>query len=183
MLQYDALDALAHSLIALREEDHRLSARLFRDSWETLELASYFAEDSRRAQRDLEKWYNDEVIPHSRIREDFKIRGAVETATEKAIYYSQLSKFTHRTCRALLKGYSIGRDNLVVNESHSRRGSLASPHAIAGYYPVLASLIMRFSSDVVNCGLAPQSEVDAIGEASLEKETVQYRFHQPTRDR
>jgi hypothetical protein len=176
MLQYDALDAIQDSLESLHSRKHKIAGRLFRDAWETLELASYFSTGTSHSQKDLSKWFGDRVVSNAEVREQHKKFGKESVALGKAKYYSQLSKLTHRTYRTLLKGYGLGRNDLLVNESHSRHRDLALPQTISGYYPVLASLIKHFSFVTVASGVATQEEVDSIWEHSFEKDTVPRRF-------
>jgi hypothetical protein len=178
ILNYDSLDALQDCLEMLQIKKHKLAGRLFRDVWETIELANYFNRNTEKSRSDLTKWFNNEIISHSRVRDQIKKLVSTYHAKEKASYYRDLSQFTHRSYKAILKGYSLGRDNVIVNDSHSRTGALVLPHVISSYYACLASLIKYYSASIVECGSASKEDVDEVWKNGLEKETIERRFAQ-----
>jgi hypothetical protein len=178
MLQIDALDSLRDCLEALTLKKHRTAGRLFRDVIETLDLAAYLHSGSPAAQVNLQKWYDDEVIPHRKYRDHIRKTLGEKPADERRDFYSQLSKFTHRTYRALLKGYSLGGGDLMVYDSHHASGSLVLPQTIAGFYAILADLIALFCHEACVRGVLTLPEVDQARKASLEVETFPRQFAQ-----
>jgi hypothetical protein len=178
ILNYDSLDALQDCLEMLQLKKHKLAGRLFRDVWETIELANYFNSNTEESKRDLAKWFNNEIISHSRVRDQIKKLQSTDLAKEKANRYQDLSKFTHRSYKAILSCYSRGRDNLMVNDSHSRTGALVLPHVISNYYAYFASLIRYYSTSIIECGSASKEDVDEVWKNGLEKETIERRFAQ-----
>ena len=178
ILTYDSLDALQECLEMLQLKKHKLAGRLFRDVWETIELANYFNSNTEESKRDLTKWFNNEIISHSRVRDQIKKLQSTDLAKEKANRYKDLSKFTHRSYKAILCGYSRSRDNLMVNDGHSRTGALVLPHVISNYYAYLASLIRCYSTSIIECGSASKEDVDEVWKNGLEKETIERRFAQ-----
>ena len=176
MLQVDALGSLREALELLFEKRHRSAARHFRDVVETMDLATYFRSGTPESNRHLEQWYDDEVIPH-RITRDFlqRTQGA-DAAQARRRYYANLSKFTHRTYRALLKSYSLGRDDYLVSDNWSKLGLLVLPQTIAAYLAILAALISEFSDALKSCGLVSVAVVDAAWRDGLERCTVARRF-------
>jgi len=175
MLQIDALDSLRDCLESLTLKQHRLAGRLFRDTIETLDLAAYLHSDSPAAKRDLQKWFEDKVIPHRIYRDYIRKTLGKNAADQRADYYGQLSKFTHRTYRALLKGYSLGRDNLMVYNSHP---SDSLPQTLAAFHAILADHIGIFCAEASSRGILTREEVDRAKKASLEAATAPRRFAQ-----
>jgi hypothetical protein len=175
MLQIDALDSLRDCLTSLTLKHHRIAGRLFRDIIESLDLAAYLHSDSTAAKNNLRKWYEDEVIPHRVYRDYIQTTLGKKAAARRADYYRQLSKFTHRTYRALQKGYSLGRDNLMVYNSHP---SDSLPHTIAAFYAILADHIMIFCAEAAARGILTHDDVDRAKKASLETATSPRRFAQ-----
>ena len=108
MLQMDALDSLSDCLDLIESKRHRIAGRLFRDVVETLDLAAYFSSDSAKSRANLKKWFDDEVVLHGVYRDYIKKTVGQDAAEERKNFHRQLSKFTHRSYRALLKSYSLG---------------------------------------------------------------------------
>jgi len=175
MLQIDALDSLRDCLKSLTLKHHRIAGRLFRDIIETLDLAAYLHSDSPAAKNNLRKWFEDEVIPHRTYRDYILTTLGKKAAAHRADYYRQLSKFTHRTYRALQKGYSLGRDDLMVYNSDP---SDALPHTIAAFYAILADHVTIFCAEAAGRGILSQDEVDRAKKASWEAATIPRRFAQ-----
>ncbi len=178
MLQIDALDSLRDCLESLTSKKHRIAGRLFRDVIETLDLAAYLHCSSPAAQSKLRKWYENEVIPHQIYRDYIRTTLGVKVAEQRRDFYGQLSKFTHRTYRTLLKSYSLGGGDLIVYDSHHPSASLVLPQTIAAFYAVLADLIALFCDEASARGILTRGEVEQAQKASLETATVPRRFAQ-----
>ena len=131
MLQVDALDALRDCLQLLGEKRHRLVGRLFRDILENLNLAAYFDSGKETAATDLDSWYDNEIVPHSRYRDYVEKNEGHDKAAESRASYRRLSKFTHRTYRSLAQGYVLASENRIVYEGVSESGLLIPPHTIS----------------------------------------------------
>lgn len=69
LLALDSLDSLRSAVDCIERKEHRLTGRLFRDVTETMDLAAYFFAATDNAVADLEKWYNDEIVPHRCYRD------------------------------------------------------------------------------------------------------------------
>lgn len=176
MLQVDALEALRDALELIVEKRHRPAARLFRDIVETMDLAAYFLSGSLKSKSDLEHWYKDEVVPHRVSRDFLGITLGPEAAEVRKCYYRNLSKFTHRTYRALLKSYSLGRDDYLVHDAWSKHNLLVLPETIAAYFAILADLILQFSVILKECGHVSEDAILATLRESLETHTFPRRF-------
>lgn len=174
MLQIDAVDALRDCLETLQSKRHRLTSRLFRDVIESLDLAAYFASRDDASTRDLATWYRDEVVPNRRYRAFLSRVGAKPESKDKARRYSSLSRFAHRTYRALLQSYSLGRDDLLVYDSHSP--ILVLPATISLYCVVLAQLVLDATTALTSGGLISREEAYAAWVDSIEEETIPFRF-------
>lgn len=183
LLAMDALDSLRDCLPALARKEHRVAGTLFRAAMETMDLATYFhAPDSAKA--DLEKWYTDEIVPHRRYRNFIETAHGPDAARQLAKYYHSLSRFTHRSYRAILDGYLLGGEGRLVHDrtnelyGHSENAAkfLALPQTIASYYAVLANLTLEYAAEVSEIGLLSQEAVRDVFAASLESVTVPRRF-------
>lgn len=184
LLAMDALDSLRDSLDALTRKNHRVAAKLFRDAMESMDLASFFNSASNRSQPCLEKWYRDEIIPHGEYRDYVKKTEGPEAAAKLARHYSSLSRFTHRSYRAILDGYSKGGGDRLVHDgtgelfgtAEEALKMLVLPQIISYYYAVFANLIVVYSDEVTKCVLLTEEEVQTAFAESLETETVTRRF-------
>ncbi len=90
MLTVDALDSLRDCLQFLKVKKHRIANRLFRDIIETLDLAAYINSQTDDAKRDLQKWYDNKIIPHSRYRDYLKKYANEDEHHYKTALYTQL---------------------------------------------------------------------------------------------
>lgn len=175
MLAVDLIDALLESVQLLEENRHRIAFRLFRDVVETVDLLQVLHSATPRAERALRLWYEDETIPHKESRMHIEEHAGKDAALKRRSYYAQLSKFTHRTYRALLKSYSLGRGDMLVHDSHSMR-MLVLPQTIASGLAVLADLILQSSECLTQCGPLVPEEIAQTWLVAIELDTVPRRF-------
>lgn len=175
MLQIDSLDAIRDCLSSLTLRQHRMAGRLFRDVVETLDLAAYLHSNSTKAQKQLPKWFQDEIIEHRNYREYIATNLGQKAADQRRDFYRQLSKFTHRTYRALLKSYSLGASDLIVYNSQPAD---ALPQTIAAFYAIAAGLIKEFCEEASARGILTQEEVARAVKESLEEQTIPRQFAQ-----
>jgi len=176
MLQLDALDSLKDALDALVNKKHRVASKLFRGIVETLDLAEYFHRNSNKSNRQLEKWYNDEVIPNSLYRDLIKETKGIKAKEEKTYYYSTLSKIIHRTYKVLLYGYGLGAGDMIWHDGYNNSGLLILPQTISMYFAVLADLILNFLGETLVRGILSEKEAKEVIVESLETKTVPRRF-------
>ena len=184
LLQMDALDSLRESLAALERKHHRVAGKLFRTATETMNLAAYFAGAGVEGRNYLERWYNDEFVPH-RVYRDFIGRvegaGAKERANKR---YQNLSRFIHRNYGAIMDGYSLGSEDRLVHDGeallHGNHETvetfLVLPQTMSAYFAVLASLILTFSDELVRRGMALPEDVEGAWAESLEADSAPRRF-------
>jgi hypothetical protein len=184
LLVMDALDSLRGCLDALARKEHRVAGKLFRAVSEATDLAAYFHSATPSSKRDLLKWYADEVVPHSRYREYVKATQGEEIARQLSVHYRNLSRFTHRSYRAILDGYlRAGEDRLLHDRNSELRGIvrdaatfLVLPQTIASYYAVLANLTLEYAAQITDLDLVSSENVRDAFAASLESETIERRF-------
>jgi hypothetical protein len=176
MLHVDALDALRDCLDLINEKKHRLACRLFRDVIETLDIAAYFSSASAESNSNLIKWFKNEIISHSKYRDFIKKTKGESEAEGLKENYKSLSKFTHRSYRALANSYILGAEDCLVYDGHRDSNILVLPHTISAYYAILANLIKLFSREVVQRGTFPEEINRKYWSESLEVETIQRRF-------
>jgi hypothetical protein len=174
MLHNDAVDALREALALLEKEKHKLVGRIFRDVWESSQLVEYFLSESPQSQNDLKKWFEDEVISHKMIRERLVISGRKAEAEQRRQRQRELSKFTHRTYRALQKSYSLDGDDKMVYDGYEKNSVL--PHTVSAYYAILGDLIFRTLESMKKSKFISEKEARKILKQSLEKRTIPRGF-------
>jgi hypothetical protein len=125
----------------LKKEKHKLVGRIFRDVWESSQLVEYILSATPKSQDNLKKWFSNEIIDHGKIREQVERSRRKADAEQRRQRHRELSKFTHRSYRALLKSYSRGVDDKMVYDGYTKWSVL--PHSILAYYAILASLIIQ----------------------------------------
>jgi len=175
MLALDLIDALLESVQLFEEKRHRIAFRLFRDVVETMDLLRVLRSDTPRAGKSLRLWYENKTIPHSESRKHIEEAESSEAALKRRDYYDQLSKFTHRTYRALLKSFSLGQGDMLVHDSHSM-GSLVLPQTIASGLAVLADLIIQAAECLKLCGPLEPEDIANAWLVAIELHTVPRRF-------
>jgi hypothetical protein len=176
MLAHDLVDALSEIGALVEAKRHRVAARHFRDCLETIDLLAVLHSGTAKATSALLAWYANETIPHRESRMYLESVSGPAAAADRRAYFDQLSKFTHRTYRALLHSYSLGRDDLLVHDSHSQSGTLVLPHVIAAYLAVLADLVTQAAATLVQSGALSEPEVMHAWALALESQTVPRRF-------
>jgi hypothetical protein len=176
MLRTDVIDGLRESLVLIDERRHRPAARLFRDSLEGMDLAFALASDLDFAAKWLPQWYENRSPPHAAIRKWLETSKGKAEAQFRYAYYDQLSKFAHRTYRALLKGYSVGGGDLLVHDRWSPSNLLVLPQTIAAYYAILAELIQLFIAQLVEVNAVSPGAIGNMWEACLDDHAVPRRF-------
>jgi len=176
LLQVDSLWALSDGLELLNEKRHRLVARLFRDVVETLDASLYFSLAGSKSLGKLNKWYENEVIPHRVFREFIKQHHGDEKFENLRSVYTNFSKYTHRTYRALLMSYMLGKDDNLAYDSFRTDAGYALPQVISFSYAVIAMLINRFMEFAIITNQITQAEVENIWSSCLESDTVPRRF-------
>jgi len=72
MLHMDALDTLRDCVFLLDKKKHRTVGKLFRDITEVLDLATLFWWECKKHPTNLNKWYDNEIIPHRIFRQYIK---------------------------------------------------------------------------------------------------------------
>ena len=184
LLAMDALDSLRDCLSALSRKEHRVAGKLFRDVMESMDLATFFHSGTDKSKARLKEWYADKIVPHREYREYVKHTHSPQEAERLKGHYSSLSRFTHRSYRAILDGYSLGSEDRLV---HDRTGELYGsgegsasllvlPQTLSSYYAVLANLALEFATELSELGLVTDDEVRDAFANSLETETGSRRF-------
>lgn len=166
MLHIDAADALMGCIFLLREKRPNAASRLFRDVLETLDLAAHFARDTTESRVDLEKWFANEVVQHSRSRGSARVVLGPDIAAAMSDRYRDLSRFTHRTYAVLLQSYGLGAEGRIWHEGllsrHLRPGGTAIPQILAQYLPVVAQLIFMYIEHAVGLGTLTEDQVNTV---------------------
>lgn len=175
MLAIDLNDALLESAQLFVEKRHRIAYRLFRDAVETIDILRVLHANTPQARHALSLWYENETIPHRECRKYIEESAGKDVAERRKQYYAELSKYTHRTYRALLKSYSLGRDDMLVHDSRSMR-MLVLPQTIASGLAFLADLIIQATECLKQCGPLTPEEVDNAWRVAIELHTVPRRF-------
>lgn len=168
MLSLDLVDSLKESLDLLGEKRHRIAFRLFRDAIETTDLIKVLQAGNAESAKFLSEWYDNETPRHVKLRKHIAENLGEETAKNREEYYKQVSKFTHRTYKALLNTFSLGQDNMLVHDTYSKTGLLVLPHTIASGYAVLANLITEAVEVLSHSCILDAEEVNSAFKSSLE---------------
>ena len=176
MLFVDSLDALRDCSAALSRKEHRIAGRLFRDALETMDLAEFLATNDAKAKKALTEWYENEVISHRKSRDALQRKLGQDVSQQRRQRYRELSKFTHRTYRALLQSYSVGRNDRLVYDGLRDSQILVLPQTIAAFLTILADRLIEFSSKIEALGILPDEVNREIWSQSLESHTVPRRF-------
>jgi hypothetical protein len=186
LLQMDALDSLFDCLDALKTKRHRVAGKLFRDIEETLDLAAFFFSGTERSNKLMEKWFNDEIIPNRGYRNYIEKTKGKEAANAKAKHYSALSKFTHRSHRIIMDGYSLGANERLVHDRVALTYNLSKepgvetflvvPNTISAYCAILAMETLLFCEELHQRGSLFPEEVTSTIDESFEAESVPRRF-------
>ena len=91
--------------------------------------------------------------------------------------YSDLSKYTHRTFRALSMSYLLGsNDSAIYDGFRPKERMYVLPHVVSFAYAMLAGLVKRFVQFAVDTGQLSAEQEAALWEKCLEAETVPRRF-------
>jgi hypothetical protein len=134
----------------------------------------YFLSGTPKSQNDLQKWFQNEIIEHRIIRERLEKIGNKTEADKRRQTQRELSKFTHRSYRALLKGYSCGGEDKLVYDGHAKFSVL--PHTLAAYYAILGELIFRTLGSMKESKFISEDEAKKILRQSFEKTIVPRKF-------
>lgn len=177
MLQVDALGALTDSLELTNDKRHRLAARLFRDVVETMDTSFYFFHGGVKAKAHLAKWYKNEVIPHRVFREFIKLNHGDEQFEHLRSAYSDFSKYTHRTYRALLMSYILASEEKIAYDGFRQIDTdYVLPHVVSFSFAVIAMLIKRFVEFATATEQLSAAQAKELWTKCLEPETVPRRF-------
>ena len=159
MLLNDALDTLRDCVALMEQQKHRLVGKMFRHLIEVMDLASYFHASTSDSRADLERWFDDEVIPHRRYRNHLERTHGTEKADQSKRDYSNFSRWTHNSYRTLLNSYSLGRDDLLVYDSHSP-SILTLPSTLSQYLWALGKFITEYVALLELTGFATRAEIE-----------------------
>jgi hypothetical protein len=175
LLTIDLFSSLSDCAHLLEEKRHRPVARVFRDAVETIDLLRVLHSGTPKAESTLFKWYENQTIAHSDSRKYIQEVEGEQAALHRRTFYNELSKFTHRTYRALTDSVSLGRGDLMVHDSHGS-GYLVLPQTIAAYMAVLADISIQAAESAVTTSSLTMDEIQSIWNVALESHTVPRRF-------
>ena len=176
LLQVDGLDTLIDILNLIDEKKRRAESILFRSVLESLDLSFYFLIGGRGANSDLLKWYADEIVSHGKFRDFMKGSVSKDISAESKKLYKDLSKYTHRSYRAILKSYSKDQNNLLIYDGFIDSDILIPPQIISFSYALLGKLVRYFMEIAQATNQIDNDVIKQIWELGLEEETVPRRF-------
>jgi len=184
LLAMDALDSLRDCLRSISRKDHRVAGKLFREIMESMDLAAYFHTTTKKSRSSLQKWYDDKIVPHHEYRDYVNNAQGEDVAKELAKHYASLSRFTHRSYRAILDGYVSGKGGRLVHDGTGElfgtgdgaEKFLVLPETIASYHAILANLALDYTTGLSELQLASGDEIRDALASSLEQETVPRTF-------
>lgn len=178
MLLTDSTDALIEALSNLESKKHRITARLFRDVVENLDLLTFFRSNTPKATQKMNDWFNGEFVPHKISREYLKETDGESAREERAKYYRELSSFTHRTYPALCDSYSLGKGEMLVYDTITESRMMVLPNTLSAYYAVLGDLLIQLSKSLGLSNLISQSDLAAFWKIVFKVKSVPRRFVQ-----
>ena len=163
MLQIDALDTLRDCLYLVEKKKHKLVGKMFRDVVETLDIAHLIKE---KQDKYLAKWYDNEIIRHSEYRGYLEKDGKIKEKEESKSFYQNLSHWTHHTYFALKNSYSLGKDDMLVYDSHYPK-ILVLPQTISQYLWMLNILIKKFIDEMTYSELFDTNKLESFEKSKL----------------
>ena len=182
LLAMDALDSLHDCLKALTRKEHRVAGKLFRNVMESMDLAEFFHSGKDKSKLDI--WYADKFVAHSKYRDYVGKTRSPQEADLRTTRYKSLSRFIHRSYRAILDGYTRGRNDRLVHDGTGAlygndEGSstlIVLPQIIDSYYAVLADLTLEYATELSKLDLVTGDEIHDAFAKSLESVTIPRRF-------
>lgn len=185
MLLTDSVDGLIEALELLDNKRHRVSARIFRDVLENLDLVSLFRSDTDKSKQYRMRWFEGEFISHSTSRAFLKETMGEEARKNSADYYKVLSQFTHRTYNALCDSYVIGKGEKIAYDTHtidslSNPRILVLPQTTSAYYTVIADLTIVLSKSLIQSELISNEIISQYWNKILETPQTPRRFIERT---
>ncbi|AZQ84404.1 hypothetical protein EKO29_10460 [Colwellia sp. Arc7-635] len=176
MLLTDAVDSLIEALVNLECKKHRITARLFRDVIESIDLLTFFRSGTTKAENKLAKWFNNEFIPHSVSRDHLLKTDGEEAKAERTKYYQSLSSFTHRKYAALCDSYSLGRGEMLVYDTITSSRMMVLPQTLSAYYAGISDLIIQLSQSLSLSAFITKTELSECWEQVIKVKSVPRRF-------
>lgn len=170
MLLNDALDTLRDAIFLMEHKKHRLVGKMFRHLIEVMDITSYFQTGTTRSQQDIKRWFDDEVIEHRRYRDHLEKTQGKDKAEQSKKDHRNFSRWTHHTYRTLLNSYSLGRDDLLVYDSHSPTMLLALPQTLSQYLWALGSFMKDFLRLMESAGFATAEELRQAQDFTIDAE-------------
>ncbi|GAA5166653.1 hypothetical protein [Viridibacterium curvum] len=162
MLSLDLVDGLLELVQLVDEKRHRAASRMFRDAIETIDLLKVLNQKTDQAAEVLRSWYANDTLSHGKCRAILAGGYGESWKKDRSDYYYALSKFTHRTYRALLKSYILGGNDRLVFDGMRGGKELVLPHTISAYYAISASLVRQALEVLQECRMLPNSPVQPI---------------------
>jgi len=163
MLQIDALDTLRDCLYLVEKKKHRLVGKMFRDIVEILDIAHLIKE---KRDKYLARWYDNIIINHREYREYLEKDGKIKEKEESRDFYKNLSDWTHHTYLSLKNSYSLGKDDMLVYDSHYPK-ILVSPQTISQYLWMLNILIKKFIDEMTYSELFDINKLESFEKSKL----------------
>lgn len=169
MLQFDSLEALEDAVELLKARRHNTASRLYRDVYEALDIAAFFATRTPESAEKLVKWYADEILTHRVYRDGLVAAGNSADAAAASKEYRDLSRWAHRSYRVIRHSFGAGGPNaeLLYHDSILRPlGGM--PQAVSESMAVLARFILYFVRNVRESGVVDwedlKSRFETLGE-------------------
>ena len=180
MLLIDATDSLLECHDFLSNKTHKIAGRLFRDAIEVIDISTLFMAKTEKSNRLLEKWFEDKVIPNRDYRDYVDKHIGKDVAEDYRKFYSQISKFNHRTYRTLAYGYILNKNGTFVYDGFTSHlndpNFLVYPGIISMYYSLLANVISILSIALKQSGLIEKEDIEIIWNESIEKTPKKREF-------
>lgn len=176
MLTVNALDSAFEIVQSLKNQSHRITAHLLRTIDESIDLGVFFNSKSEISEIKVEKWFNDEIIPHREYRDYIKQKEGDEKFEKERTKYMEVSKLSHNSYKTLLYGYTRRSDETIVHGSMYESGILIPVQTIAMYHAISAFYFQKIAFKMVEFKLIELDEMLKIMVSSQEEKTIERKF-------
>ncbi|WP_159948024.1 hypothetical protein [Polaribacter septentrionalilitoris] len=176
MLTINALDSAFEIVQSLKSQSHRVTAHLLRTIDESIDLGVFFNSKSEKSKRKVEKWFNNEMIPHREYRDYIKSKEGEEKFEQERKKYIDISKFSHNSYKTLLYSYVKRSDETIVHGNTYESGILIPIQTIAMYHAISGFYFKKIAFKMVEFEFIELEKMLKIMLDSQEENTIERKF-------
>jgi len=176
MLTINSLDSAYEIVQSLKNQSHRVTAHLLRTIDESIDLGVFFNSKTEKSERKVEKWFNNEIIPHREYRDYIKQVQGIDKFEKERGNYMEISKFSHNSYKTLLYSYIKRSDETMVHGSMYESGILIPIKTIAMYHAISGFYFQKIAFKIVEFKLIELDKMLKIMVDSQEENAVERKF-------